>query len=369
MNSRIYYLDSMRGVLILFILMIHALQVYSPEKSWRIYNIESIDSIPYIIDFLLLFTLTSFFIMSGYFAVMTIQKVGSQKFWEIRIRRIMIPIITTAVTLNSFQSYLLVQNGWMKFELIDYLINGGWVSHLWFLINLVIYFLILYIGVKYFKSLLEKCMTIFNIVFLNTNIYFLLFFMSFLTVFLLAIVSIFSKYWYFGEIINLHAFVFYLPFFIFGILLYINKQILESFLNISIFYSVMIIIISLLVSNYFVEFEGKIYKIVYFFFNTASKYFASALCFHFFYKYTNKQSHTFTFLSESSYTVYLFHHVLVIAVGLLYIHYKIVGVVGLFLLVFLVGILSLLIHLLLISRSDILSFLFNGKVLNKQVNK
>jgi len=364
MNNRVYFLDSMRGILILFILIIHSLQVFNPKKTWLIYTNEGVDLVPYIIDFLMLFTLTSFFIMSGFFAAMSIQKVGSQKFIKIRIKRILIPIIVTALTLNSLQAYLLIQNGWMEFELLEYIKKGVWVSHLWFLINLVIYFFILYVCVKFFKPILKKIVTIIDMIFLKTHISIILFLMSLLTVLLIATMSLISRYWGFSEIINLHAIAFYLPFFFLGILMYFNKQMLEKFTKVSIS-TLLIIFVSFILSNYFMDLEGRLYKSLYFFFLTIVHFFTSALCFHFFYKYANSKSKTLLFLSESSYSVYLFHHVLVIGVGLLFIRYEIGDISGMLLLVFVVGMMSLLIHSLLISKINILSLLFNGKTIEK----
>lgn len=362
MKNRVDFLDSMRGILILLILAIHSLQVFNPKKTWLIYIDKGIDFVPYIIDFLMLFTLTSFFIMSGFFAAMSIQKVGSQKFLETRIIRIVIPIIVTALTLNSLQAYMLIQNGWMEFELLEYIKKGEWVSHLWFLINLVIYFFILYVGIKFFKPILKKIVVIVNIIFLKTNISIILFLMSLLTALLIACMSLISRYWSFSEIINLHAIAFYLPFFFLGILMYFNMKMLEKFTKVSVG-SLLIIFISLILSNYFVGFEGGLYKFLYYFFFTLVHFFTSAFCFHFFYKYANYKSKILLFLSEASYSVYLFHHVLVIGVGLLFIKYDIVGISGMFLLMFVVGMISLLIHSLFISKISILSFLFNGKTI------
>lgn len=364
MNNRVYFLDTMRGILILLILIIHSLQVFNPKKTWLIYTDEGIDFVPYIIDFLMLFTLTSFFIMSGFFAAMSIHKVGSKKFLETRMKRILIPIFVTALILNSLQAYILIDNGWMEFELLVYIQKGGWVSHLWFLINLVIYFLILYIGVKFFKFMLKKIVVMIELLFLKTNISIILFLLSFLTVLLIAAMSMISKYWHFSEIINLHAIAFYLPFFFLGILMYHNKDMLEKFTKISI-NTFLFISLSLLLSHYLMDFEGNLYKFLYFFFFTVAHFFTSALCFHLFYKYANSKSRIFLFLSEASYSVYLFHHVLVVGVGLLFIKYGIGDIGGLFLLMFIVGTISLLIHALLISKINILSFLFNGKTMEK----
>ena len=77
-KKRVYFFDSMRAILILLIVAIHTLQVFNPNASWLIHHPNDIAIAPFIIDFLLLFTLQSFFIMSGYLAAMSINKLGAK---------------------------------------------------------------------------------------------------------------------------------------------------------------------------------------------------------------------------------------------------------------------------------------------------
>jgi len=155
MSQRVYYLDGMRGLLILSIVLIHTLQVYNPDQTWLIYSDTSIVWAPYLIELLMLFTLPSFFMMSGYLAAMSIGQHGAAYFFESRLKRIVIPIISAAVILNSIQTCLLAKSGWMHFALLDYLKEGKWISHLWFLIDLAVFFSLIYIAVKYFSRFLQ----------------------------------------------------------------------------------------------------------------------------------------------------------------------------------------------------------------------
>jgi glucan biosynthesis protein C len=66
-------------------------------------------------------------------------------------------------------------------------------------------------------------------------------------------------------------------------------------------------------------------------------------------------------LSDASYSIYLFHQVLVIGFGLLLIRFEIGGLGGLIFLMVLVAIVSLAIHIIFISKIPLLRLLFNGK--------
>ena len=79
-NKRVYFFDAMRAILIIFILITHVLQSFNPKATWLIYNTNDINIAPFLIDCFMLFTLQSFFIMSGYLAIMSIKKIGVNSF-------------------------------------------------------------------------------------------------------------------------------------------------------------------------------------------------------------------------------------------------------------------------------------------------
>jgi len=155
-KERVYFFDTMRAMLIIFIVIIHILQVFNPNASWLIHHNNDINIAPFLIDFLMLFTLQSFFIMSGYLAAMSIKNIGVKNFFDSRIKRILIPIIVTAITLNSLQTYFLTKSSGIDISIYTYIIKGEWVSHLWFLIDIAIFFLFSYIAVIFLIYFLKS---------------------------------------------------------------------------------------------------------------------------------------------------------------------------------------------------------------------
>lgn len=366
-SDRIYFLDSMRAILMMLGVILHSAQVFNPKHGWIIYSPETIPFAEVLVSTIHLFRMPAFFIVSGYFAVFTLQKYNVEKFLKVRILRILIPLVLTALTLNSLQTYILVETGWMDFEFISYIQKGGWVSHLWFLINLIIYFLVFAVGYKILKPIYKKIYLYIYRLYMYTNIYTILFVMTMMTIFLLTIVSIIAKNWQYEEIINLNSLVYYITFFAFGIFIYLNKEMQNKFIQMSPFLSIFVVSISVFLNHYFSDFEGKIYKVLYFFFGITAKYYISSLCFYLFYKYTDKKIKIFQFLSDASYSVYLFHHVLVIGIGIVLIDLNINKYISLILLISIVAFVSMAIHYFFISRNNILSILFNGKVNKKTV--
>jgi glucan biosynthesis protein C len=355
----------MRAILILFIVITHIFQSFNPNASWLIYNRNDITISPFVIDFLMLFTLQSFFIMSGYLAAMSIKKVGVQHFFDSRIKRVVIPILFTALTFNSVQAYLLSQSKLIEITLYSYVIKGQWISHLWFLIDLAIFFLFSYFAVIFTSSIIKKANDLFNIIFEKFGLYTLLSLLAFVILILTIIFSILSPYIY-NQIIDIKSIFFYFPFFIFGTLLFNNQNIFKSFIDMPIIKTLFLTMFSISFSLYFKDATNDIEKIAYYFFDAISNIFSSALCFTFFNKFFNKKSKLFLFLADASFSIYLFHHLFVIAIGLLLINLNIGGYLGFFILFGIIMLITLSIHHFLISKITLLAFLYNGKELKKE---
>ena len=367
-EERVYFFDTMRAILILFIVFIHVLQNFNSNNSWLIHNPDTIQIAPFLIDSLMLFTLQSFFIMSGYLAIISIKKTNINNFFNSRIKRILIPIFFTALTFNSLQTYVLYQAEWIKdFTLYAYLTKGEWISHLWFLIDLVIFFLLTYLFIIFFSRGLKKITYLFNRFFENTGVYFVLVLFSFIILLLLILFSLLSPYIY-NHTIDIRSIFFYFPFFVLGAFLATNKDFFKAFIQLSIIKTLLITILLTYISIYFSEGQHGIEKMAYYFFNATSNLFASALCFSFFYKFFNKKSKLFHFLAEASFSVYLFHHLVVVSIGIMLIKFHIGGYLALFILFGMVIVISLIIHHFLISKIQILGFLYNGKSIKREKN-
>ena len=77
--------------------------------------------------------------------------------------------------------------------------------------------------------------------------------------------------------------------------------------------------------------------------------------------FTNRQSKTFRYLSEASYSVYLFHHAIVVAGGLVLIEIGVGGVTGALILIGTTMLLTLFIHQFIITKLSWMKYLYNGK--------
>ena len=112
-NTRIHYLDAMRGILMILGIVIHAAQIYSPEAVLKVVNPHTSVVMHYVVDSIHLFRMPAFFVVSGFFCYLTLEKYGVSRFLKLRLARIAIPLITTIFTLNLTMYYLLVNTGWI----------------------------------------------------------------------------------------------------------------------------------------------------------------------------------------------------------------------------------------------------------------
>lgn len=363
MDKRIFYMDAMRGILMMLGLVYHSAKLFSIRQDWAIYATDTSVIATFFVDLLHIFRMPTFFVVSGYFAAMTLQKYGPKKFLKVRLARIMIPLVVTALTLNSIQALLLVKTGWLQTSVAAYITHGGWVTHLWFLLNLVIYFILAALIVMLFKA--HYFHTLERIDKILLKIPFSILLTIVLPLFVMVFLAI-SKVYPIHYIIKTELLFRYMPFFFFGMLLFAHKGLLNTFTNYSTIKSGAIMILSLGTLHLLQSYDSYSWFIFKNFIFIIGMWGGASLCFHLFKRFANYHSKLFLTLSEMSYTVYLFHHLFVIMYGLLLLHFHIEGIIGFALLVVMVAITSTSIHLFVISRYDLLSYLFNGKHLTKR---
>jgi glucan biosynthesis protein C len=356
-------MDAMRGILMMLGLVYHSAKLFSPKQDWILFSNYTTDVAYYVVEIVHLFRMPTFFIVSGYFAAMTLKKYGVEKFIKVRVIRILIPLITTALTLNSLQAWILTKTGWMDMTLFAYIKEGGWVTHLWFLINLIIYFLLASLLVSLFKKRFFNLLQQIDTLLLKIPFSLILLFLLPSTIILfLAIGKIYPIH----AIINTSLIFNFMPFFFFGMLLYTHQALLKKFTEFPPIITAFISILTLIIVNYLYQFEAYSWYIVRTAILSVGMWASASLCFYLFKKYADYHSKVFRFLSEISYSVYLFHHLLVIAFGLLLLHFHIEGLLGMLLLIAIVAAISIMIHTQLIAKVEILSLLFNGKKISKK---
>ena len=358
MSNRIYYMDAMRGILMMLGLVYHSAKTFSTRQDWVIYSEQTTFVADIIVQMINIFRMPTFFIISGYFAALTLQKYGTKKFLKVRISRIIIPLVVTALTLNSLQAYLLTQTGWMDFDFTAYIQMGQWVTHLWFLLNLVLYFLVYLLLFVLFKSKLEQLIkSIDNFLDKIPFTLILLFILPSIIIVFLAIGQIYPIY----VILKTELLFKFFPFFLFGVLLQYNANLLEKFSNYSPLNSLFISVVSAIMVYKIYHFDSFIWTLIKAYILSVSMWFSSSLCFYLFKRFTNQASTLFKYLSDISYTVYLFHHILILAIGIILIEYGIGGVVGMLLQITIAAVIAISIDRFIISKVEIFSLLFNGK--------
>lgn len=362
--ERLHFMDSMRAILMVLGVVLHSAQIFNPEQNWVIYSNNTDSIMAYIVSFISMFRMPAFFVVAGYFCFLTIKKYPLKIFLTLRFKRLLIPFFFTALIINSFQVAFLNWIGWQPFELLEYLANGEYISHLWFLINLAVYFLCVGLIVILFKAKpktspgVDLCHNILK----KIPVLAMVFIMPLFTLGILALnKTSFPLYSSFFGVFNTYTILLYVPFFIFGVALATDRNFLERFCSVNPFACVAIISISLGIANLIIDINSIFFLALSEYLFALSQWFSVLVCFYGFYHFCNKQSKLMRMLSDSSYTVYLFHHILVIIFGTFLVHFGSSALVSCLLLISIVTVLTLIIHKYLIAKNKVLLFMFNGR--------
>ncbi len=357
-EERLYYLDGLRGFLIILVVLLHSSRVYSPSQSWLIYSQNNSVVIDYLMSLLSLLCMPTFFMIAGYFAVISFKHSHSNGFLSKRISRLLIPLVTIALTLNILQAYILVAFGWKDYNIGQYISNGDWIQHLWFIINLIVYTVISYIFIRYCKVQTRKTLIYVSKKLVATSLYGILFFLPLLSIGLMVIMQIIPSF-FLG--INISSIILEMPYYLFGILLFSNKNLLNKFSSISVLVSVIMIALSLVIVKNIKGIDVIYFKLAYYYFNVLGTWFLASFVFTIFRKHLNRKSRLIFNISDASYTIYLLHHVLVIAIGIILIKLNIGTMVGLLILFVSSVLLSYIIHRKVILRNSLFKLLINGQ--------
>lgn len=368
-SDRVFFLDSTRSVLMMMVVIVHAGAVFDVDAYWIVTADNPRVWITALIEFIALFDVEGFFVVSGIFTVMTARRHGTEALSEKRLKRLVVPLVTTAIVLNVPFSLFMRHMGLSDQPVfsLTYL-AGGWVLHLWFLVNLVFYTMIMRVSLPVLLPLSEKLEPRVRLVQMKTpkgtRMVILLTATSLAQLCLVAI-SHFMPVMYaellFGS--SLYSFLHHFMFFLLGVTLGSFPSLWKSFTKASgLLYAAAIMLVcldavvtgpaylDLLLTNLMVAFVT----------------FTLIQClFALFSRFLNRPSRIWEHLSGASYSIYLLHHPIVVLLAFIIFRtgwpaaaefgFVLAGAFGL----------SWLIHVALIRRSPLLSFLFNGKSMTR----
>jgi len=360
-SKRIDYLDVMRSVLMMLGIVLHTAQLYNPSQVWLLHAPDNAPLFGYVIDIISTFRMPAFFVVSGFFCAMFVIRYGNSQFLQSRVKRILLPLVVCALTLNVAQAILLQHFGWINEDLPTYLLAGGWVQHLWFLLDLFIFVLLL--SMAYSLTPVRNLATAFNtaaVKWLPLPV-----FITLLPLYALALVALnrlgIPMYHSWFGVIGLYELLSNLPFFLFGLMLYSNSKWLNQFSNLNLVYGALSLLLLGAVNYWADQGSGVIWQTLELYTALFMRWVSVALCFSVFNLAVTRSHHYWRFLSEASYSVYLFHHIIVITLGLLLMNSGLPSFAGFCLIVGTTLSLTLAIHKYLIAPNKTLRLLFNGK--------
>lgn len=367
--QRIYYTDAMRSILMLLGVVAHSSYIFTVSSDWLIHDAQSSPLFDTIAGFLLMFRMPAFFIVSGFFCHMTLTRYGARRFLNVRLTRIAVPLITTAIVLNGIQNYVLAQqrggpvDPTALFLNVSYWFHGEWVDHLWFLNCLLVFFLVSALIYTLFKAplraLAERLRPLRWVV--MTGLYLLL-----VPLFILAAdyasyrVPITVK----GAVpfLDFYELLHYGVFFAFGFLLGTYPTLMDEFPKLKT-WALGVLGFFVLIKILFTpdDYHGIAAKILFHYSDIYISWYLCAICFYIFRKYFDAPSKTFTYLSDASYSIYLFHHMWVVMIGIILIPLALNIYLKFTILLLAATAISFAIHHFAILRSPLLRYLFNGK--------
>lgn len=135
-------------------LFFHCGLIYGSGQDWRVVSDETMSVIKFIANFIHHFRMEAFYLVSGFFYLLILCK-GRDSFLKDRLVRALVPMLVIGLTLNVMMN-LLSYNRTYDWG-VDYFINGKWLGHLWFLGNLIVYFMV---SIPISKLIAEKTKTL-----------------------------------------------------------------------------------------------------------------------------------------------------------------------------------------------------------------
>ena len=359
--DRLHFMDSMRATLMILGVVLHSASVFDPRKAWVIYSNNSNQGMEYLVNTITLFRMPAFFVVSGYFCYLTLSKYKVKKFLNVRLQRIVVPLVFTVLTLNLLQLVFLDLIGWSP-SVLEYIKNGGYLAHLWFLVNLLVYFIAASLFALLPAPVLNAGKNIIGKTFNQIPLIVIVFAMPVISIMIMGLAKTgFPLYYNAMGFFNVLSLLTYAPFFVVGITLAIHKDTLQKFSTINPLMCIAIIIFSVIVLS-LVKSTGNLFsEIAIKYFKVLAEWTAVLLCFFVFYRFFNKRSKISRLLSESSYSIYLLHHIFVVMMAALLIWLNVEAIPGTVVSILLVTTITLLLHTQVISKNRYLLFLFNGK--------
>lgn len=363
--SRLHYMDAMRSVLMLLGVVLHSARPYSLTE-WQVKDTARLGWLDILVPVIHLFRMPAFFVVAGYFAMFLLLRRPALAFLRERLRRVLVPLLATLLTFNLVQVWLVAGNGGEAGFILGALLpswaSGRWVSHLWFLIVLAVYFTLVAALAPLLRRLAEASARAPGWTHSRWTLALILgvVVMSPLALAVLAKLTAPAMDTLVLGTISPSVALTYLPFFAVGMILCVAPGLIDQFARRDLL--VLGLAVCGLVGQYLTDdHQQVIYRAINIVSWSLLTWMVARVVFSLFRDWANRPSPTFEYLSYASYSIYLFHHVIVIATATALLPLPLAAGVKFLIVLATASLVPLAIHHFLVRRYDVLGYLFNGR--------
>ncbi len=139
-SERDHSLDAARGVLMGLGVLLHTANIYSPGAAWLVHDPQTHPFFGWLAQAIHVFRMPAFFWISGYFCALMFVRRGNRAMLRQRLPRLLLPLLATLLLLNTLQDLLVGRAAGLTPHQV--LAAGLHLHHLWFLVNLLVFTLV-----------------------------------------------------------------------------------------------------------------------------------------------------------------------------------------------------------------------------------
>jgi acyl-CoA synthetase (AMP-forming)/AMP-acid ligase II len=365
-QSKLFFLDQIRAGLMLMGIPYHTALLYT-EYPWIVKAGAYSPVLETFSQFLSTFRMPAFFLLAGFFAMMFVDPQRPMKWWKNRAVQLGIPLVSTALLLNPLMMLAHViyaptgQGIWADWGTMLSRPGRHWVEHLWFLIFLIVYSLLLaaMLGLRRKDDVVER-LSVVAASFVSSRLRLAVAAISAgaLTALAVGLLKTLGITFIFWNFIYLSEMVSLLPLFAMGCILGSRREYMERFasfdwLSLVIGLSGIAVLASIQVE------EGAIYRAVTFFLVPVTGIYCAKLLFFMAFHWLNAANRWTQKFVDASMTVYLVHMVIIVILGCGFSFVAIPTALEFSIIVVLTTALSFLAHKLIMAHW-LLTLLFTG---------
>lgn len=385
--SREYDLDAARSALMMLGVVLHAANVYAEPATWLVSDPVRSEGLRAVSDTIHVFRIPAFFVVAGFFAGFSLERYGPGGFLRRRCVRLVVPLVCSGVVLGLLQNWLLYRHGVAGYGpegggtegLVEYLgtdafqdgiREGLWVTHLWFLVNLIVYVFAMALlasipavgrGCGAVVERLNRTIDPRGLFVRRALFLFVLPFGALLSQVLTGVTP--GAYDSVFGVTSLYTLLAYAPYFVVGVFAFRAREYFEA-LRAPGFWVFLALALVAAGNTLLTDSSGRVVGALRAYGADLVVWLSISIVLAAFRRFASRPSTRFAYLSEASYTVYLFHHLCVLGLGILLAAEMPASIgpwVRFTMVVITTTLATLALHHFAILRFSPLRFAFNGK--------